>query len=316
MTLFWIAIFIISLLVMLRGGEWFLDGAEKIGRFIGLSSFIIGATIVAIGTSLPELISGIFATLQGATDIVTGNVIGSNIANILLVMGVSAVIGRRLSIQKDLADLDLPLLAITTGLFVLIVWDRIITSPEALILLVGQIVYIAYTLMHKDELAVTEEDVLLPSENREKVSALEILLFVVGGVGLILGSRYLVESVIQLSAIWGIAPGVIAISAVALGTSLPELFVSVRAALKGKAEVAFGNIFGSNVFNMLAVAGIPALIRPLALDDKTFAIGLPFLIVSTLLFIFSGLSRKMHIWEGLFFVLIYIFFTGKLFGFL
>lgn len=324
----WIIVFFVSLAVMLRGGDWFLNSAEKIGLAIGLTPFVVGVTIVATGTSLPELISSIFAVTQGATDIVAGNAIGSNIANILLVVGSSTLIARKMIIDKDLIDLDLPLLATTTALFIGIAWDRLITFPEAIILLIGHIIYFLYTIFYKEESPLVEDDLLLKDENGG-VTAIEKIdtpqkkvhlkmkdfgFLILGSAGLVFGSQYLVKSVISLSEIWGIATGVIAISAVAFGTSLPELLVSGMAAAKGKAEVALGNIFGSNVFNILVVVGIPALMKPLELDEKTFTVGLPFLIIATLLFIFSGISRKMHLWEGCFYLLIYVLFIVKLFG--
>lgn len=311
MTFMWILVFIVSLAAMLRGGDYFIDGAEKIGLAFGLSPFVVGTTIVAAGTSFPELLAGLFAIGQGAQEIVLGNVIGSNIANILLVLGVAAVFGKALTIKKDISNLDLPLLAITTGLFIFIVWDGVITFPEAIILLLGQVVYFLYTFYHREDVDINEMKPL-----RVKMSTKDILLFIGGGLGLILGARFLITSVISLSEIWNIGTGVIAISAIAFGTSLPELIVSVRAALAGKGALAFGNIFGSNVFNIFIVAGIPALITPLTADEQTMAIGLPFLVLATLLFLFSGLSRRLYIWEGLLFLLIYILFIGKLFGFL
>jgi cation:H+ antiporter len=328
MTIIWILVFFVSLAVMLKGAEWFLTSAEKIGLVMGLTPFIVGITIVATGTSLPELISSLFAVGQGATDIVAGNVIGSNIANILLVVGISSIIARKMSVDKDLINLDIPLLATTTGLFVAIAWDKLITLPEAIILLVGHVIYFLYTIYYKEDSHLSSEDILIKEEAPEqqalekigekktKLHAKDIVFLILGIAGLIFGSQYLVESVIHLSEIWGIATGVIAISAVALGTSLPELLVSALAAARGNAEVALGNIFGSNIFNILVVIGIPALIKPLEIDHQTFTIGLPFLIIATLLFIFSGISRKIYVWEGAFFLLIYVLFIGKLFGIL
>lgn len=131
-------------------------------------------------------------------------------------------------------------------------------------------------------------------------------------IGLAIGANYTIESVLKLSELLKISTSLIAITAIAIGTSLPELVVSVRAALKKKYEIALGNVFGSNVFNILLVAGIPAMIRPLVVDDLTFFIGLPFLVIATLLFIISGISRRIHIWEGAMYLLIYILFIAKL----
>lgn len=313
---------------MVKGADWFLSGAERIGLAAGLSPFIVGVTIVAAGTSLPELISSLFALGQGATEIVAANAIGSNIANILLIIGISSLIGKKLIIDKDLINLDLPLLATTTGLFLAVAWDKSITRPEAIILVLAYVIYFLYTLFYKESSAITEDDLALESKKTEHalekldstsqkqtITFKEIAFLILGALGLIFGAQYLIESVINLSAIWSIAPGVIAITAIAFGTSLPELLVSGLAAYRGKTEVAIGNVLGSNVFNLLLVVGIPGIIQPLTLDTQTFTLGLPFLIISTVLFIFAGISRKIHLWEGSLFLLIYILFIGKLFGF-
>lgn len=330
MTWIWITVFIVSLTVMLKGADWFLNSAERIGLAIGLSPFIIGVTIIAAGTSLPELISSLFAVFQGVPEIVAANVVGSNIANILLVIGVSGIIGKKLFIDKDIIDLDLPLLATTTALFLVMAIDGVITLPEGIILLVGAVIYILYTLVYKEVEPLTVENVMLRKEVPSEKKALEPLvkdpqarpsfilkdigLLILGISGLVLGSKFLIDAVIQLSTIWNVATGVIAVSAIALGTSLPELLVSSLAAWRGNAEVAIGNIFGSNAFNLLVVIGIPALFTNLPIDEKTLSLGLLFLVVSTFLFIISGISRKIHRWEGAFFILIYIVFIAKLFG--
>lgn len=312
MTLFWIGLFIISVMVLVKGAGWFLASSEKIGLAAGLSRFVVGVVIVGLGTSLPELISGLAAVFQGAPEIVAANAIGSNIANILLVAGFAAVIARRLVTTKNLIDLELPLLATSTVLFIGAAWDKVVTFPEAIILVTTYIIYLLYTMIEgrkEGEKEVEEE-----KRNRPKVSKKDILFLLMGVLGLVFGSKYLIDSVINLSEILNIATGAIALAAVAIGTSLPELVVSTKAALKGKSEVALGNIFGSNAFNLLMVVGVPALFTRLPLDSQTFVIGVPVLIVVTILFIISGISQRMYLWEGAMYLMIYIFFIGKLFA--
>jgi cation:H+ antiporter len=135
-----------------------------------------------------------------------------------------------------------------------------------------------------------------------------------GLIGLVLGAKYLIDALIAISAMLNIGTGVIAITAVAIGTSLPELLVSAKAALQKKSEVALGNIFGSNIFNALVVTGIPGLFGTLHLSNETYYIGVPMLVISTLLFIISGISRRIHMWEGTFFLILYILFMAKLFN--
>ncbi|MBU3964537.1 calcium/sodium antiporter [Patescibacteria group bacterium] len=330
MLFFWIIIFIVSLCVMVKGADWLLKSAEKIGLSLGISPFIIGVTIVGIGTSFPELISSIVAVFKGVTEIVPANAIGSNIANILLIVGISAVIGKRLVITKSLIDLDLPLLAISTVIFLGAAWDQKITLIESLFLVFSYGIYLLYTFLHKEE-ATDEIYEVLPGRadrrglhlkeskkksllKRPKIGSKDFIILIIGIIGLAFGAKYLIDSVIKLSELLNIGAGVISLAAVALGTSLPELLVSAKAAWQKKSEVALGNIFGSNVFNILVVVGLPGLFRTIHLDAQTFSLGLPVLIVATFLFIISGISRRIHIWEGAMYLVVYVFFIGKLFG--
>jgi cation:H+ antiporter len=329
MLFFWIIIFIVSLIVLVKGADWLLQSAEKIGLALGISPFIIGVTIVGLGTSFPELVSAMMAVFRGVTEIVPASAVGSNIANILLVIGISAVVGKRLLIHKSLIDLDLPLLAISTVLFLGIAWDKQITFIEALLLLLAYSIYLLYSFLYREE--ETEEIYeVLPArierrklqsqkiakkktEKRPKIGVKDFLILGTGIISLVFGAKYLIDSVIKLSEILGIGAGVISLAAVAFGTSLPELLVSVKAALQKKSELALGNVFGSNVFNLLVVVGVPGLFKTLQIDEKTFYLGLPVLTAATFLFIISGISRRIHIWEGAMYLLVYIFFIGKLF---
>jgi cation:H+ antiporter len=329
MLIFWIVVFIVSLVALVKGADWLIASSEKIGLAIGLSPFIVGVTIVGIGTSFPELISSFAAAIKGVPDVVAANAIGSNIANILLIVGVSAVIGRRLVVTKSLIDLDLPLLAIGTVLLLGIVWDKQITFGESILMLITYIVYLLYTILHKDTEDSEEISEILPSRQerrkhiashknvqfvRPKLALKDFIMLIVGIVGLVLGAKYLIDALVNLSTILNIATGVIAITAVAVGTSLPELLVSAKAAFQKKSEIALGNIFGSNVFNALVVIGLPGLFHILPVDNQTFAIGVPTMALATLLFVISGISRRIHMWEGAFYLSVYILFVAKLFN--
>ena len=329
MLILWIVIFLVSLAALVKGADWLIASAEKIGLALGLSPFIVGVTIVGVGTSFPELISSFVATFKGVTDVVAANAIGSNIANILLIVGVSAVIGRRLIVTKSLIDLDLPLLAIGTVLVLGIVWDKQITFGESLLMLVTYGIYLLYTILHKDTEDTEEIVEVLPSRQerrkhivahkkegfiRPKLVAKDFILLIVGILSLVFGAKYLIDALVNLSTILNIATGVIAITAVAVGTSLPELLVSAKAAFQKKSEVALGNIFGSNVFNALVVIGLPGLFKTLSVDSQTFAIGVPTMALATLLFVISGISRRIHMWEGAFYLSVYILFIAKLFN--
>ena len=289
---------------------------------------------MGLGTSFPELISSIIAAFKGVTEIIPANAIGSNIANILLIVGISAIVGRKLVVTKSLIDLDLPLLAISTVLFLNIAWDQQITFFEALLLVLAYCIYLLYTVLHKESEDIGEEGVLpsrierrghkvkprsqkeVKKEAKPKIKLVDIVLLIVGIISLFFGAKYLIDSVVKLSEILKIGVGAISLVAVAIGTSLPELLVSAKAAWNRKPEVALGNIFGSNVFNILIVVGIPGLFRKIMIDEQTFALGMPVLTAATFLFIISGISRRIHIWEGAMYLTVYLFFVGKLFGLL
>ncbi len=331
----WSLVFIISLVLLVKGADWFVENSEKIGLALKVSPFIIGITIVGLGTSLPELASCLAAVFKGSTEIVVANVVGSNIANIFLIVGLSALATKSfLAVRRSLIDIDLPLLASVTALFGFILWDGIIYRSEGFLLLFAFMIYLSYTFFQRgdkseelslEEVARGEIFEVLPSrvERRrvrvkkvaqEKVNFKVFLFLIVGVVFLIVGANYLIDSVLKLAEILKIGASIITILGVAVGTSLPELVVSVRAALQKKYEISLGNIFGSNVFNALTVVGLPAIITPLLVDDVTFTVGFPFMVLATFLLVVSGISRRISFWEGSMFLIIYILFVIKLFG--
>lgn len=312
MLIFWIIVFLFSLAAVVKGADWLLTSSEKIGLALGLTPFIVGVVIVGAGTSLPELASSLIAVFEGANDIAVANTVGSNIFNILIIAGASAVVAKKLAVTKDIVDLDIPLIFISTVLLLIMTYDKNVNFAEAIFLLVGYGIYLAYTLLYHDER--NSDEVKQKKSSRPRIRAKDILLLILGFTALILGAKFIVRSVVELASLLDIAAGVIAVTAVAAGTSLPELMVSVKAGLQKKADLALGNIFGSNVFNAFVVIGIPGLFADLTVDEKTYAIGLPVLIITTLLFAISGISKRLHIWEGLFYILLYVLFTVKLFG--
>jgi len=307
----WIGVFIVAMAVMLKGADWFLVSSEKIGRILGLSSFIIGAVIVGLGTSLPELAVALFALIDGAEDIIISNAVGSNISNILLIIGITAIVARQLVISKNLIDIDLPMLVASTVIFIAVVWDGQVVFGEAVILISSYVIYFLYTIFAEDDSDGDKSS----KKSKEKISGTLIFMLVLSAGALILGAKYLIESVVHIAGFFNVKSALISITAVAIGTSLPELIVSTKAALAGKADLAIGNIFGSNSFNILIVVGVPALFTHLQVDPITFKIGIPVMAAATFLFLVSGVSRKIHLWEGAMFIMFYIFFIGKLFGF-
>lgn len=330
MLWFWILVFIASVALLVKSADWVVDSAEEIALAFKIAPFIVGVALVALGTSLPELVAVLTAAFKGNTAFVVDTAFGSNIATILLVVGVAAVAGRKLIIKRSLIDLDAPLLSVSTILILFMILDKKVVFTEGVLLMVAFLVYLLYTFFRREgQQQQEEEEEELPSrverrqaksykepsekEEEYKVTFKTILFLILGGAGLVIGSNYIVESVEKLSLLLGISASFITITAVAIGTSLPELAVSMRAAIKKKYEMALGNVFGSNVFTIFLIIGVPALFKDLAVDPVTFTIGAPYLVVATLLFVFSGISRKIHIWEGLMYLLIYILFVIQFF---
>lgn len=332
MGAFGIFLFVLSLSALLKGADWLIESAEKIGLKMGLSSFIVGALIVGLGTSLPELSTSIVAVWEGETTIVTANVVGSNIANVLLVLGIPVVFARRLVMTKNLLELDLPIFTASTLIFLAVALDGTINPAESVFLLLTYGVYFLYTIFHRegDEEESPEEawrylpsilrgklQVLVShfseSDGSVKVGFIDVAKLFVGAALLAFGARYLIMSLLSVSDFFHVAPSIVSITAVAIGTSLPELLVSLKAVNRGHSDMAMGNVFGSNIFNSLLVVGIPGLISPLILDTQTLLVGLPFMVGTTFLLVLSGMSQKIYAWEGVLFLIIYGLFVAKLF---
>ncbi|PID83230.1 hypothetical protein CSB11_02730 [Candidatus Campbellbacteria bacterium] len=318
-----VGIFLVSMVGLVKGSDFLLEGAERIGRYFKLPAFVIGALIVGVGTSLPELASSFVAAMDGKTGIVAANVVGSNVANILLVAGFAAILGGVIQTTKNLTNIEIPLLVISTSLFLFVAYDGTVSFAEAFIIFITFIVYIAYLLNNKkfltedDKIREAADEKKQAKENKEEVvTKLEVRDFALllgGGVLLALGANYLIDSVVAMSEKFDVAEDVISMSAVAIGTSLPEILVSTKAVFRGKTDLAFGNVFGSNVFNILMITGIVGLYKNIKLDEITLQIGLPFLAITTLIFYISAQTKKIYIWEGLMFLIFYTFFALKMF---
>ncbi len=304
--LFWLGVFILSLLVLIKSSDYFTDLSRKFAVILGVPSFIIGITIVAIGTSIPELFTSIIATLNGASDIVPGNVIGSNIANILLILGFCAILNKNLKIHEDLVSVHLPLLVGSAILLFFMLMDSIFTWKEGILLIAG---YIIYILFSREELNNSK------TERKEKLKILDIFLYIICIIFIYLGAKYTVGSVIELSKMLNIGEELIAATAVAFGTSLPELMVSIQAIRKKDIGLSVGNVLGSNLFNTFVVMSVPSFISPIIIPISITTFILPFMLAITILYFFVSQNKEISKWEGLMMILLYLFFIGMTFGF-
>ncbi len=308
--LIWILVFVVSLIVLIKFSDIFTETAGKIGVSLGFSPFIVGVTIVAIGTSLPELVSSIFAVYQGATEIVASNVIGSNVANIFLIIGVATLLSSPLKITYNLLDVDLPLFVGSAFLLYFTLSDGDFSFGEAILCILAYLIHLTYTIR-----CGQVETPEMPSDGSTQSSYLfkQIIVLLICTACMFLGANFTIQSIIKIADILGIGKELIAISAVALGTSLPELAVTFSASRRGDAEVAIGNVLGSNIFNSLIVMGVPGLFEDLIIPDIIIRDGLPMLLASTLLFFFVTQDKKVTKWEGWLFFVLYAWFIGNLF---
>jgi cation:H+ antiporter len=300
-----LGLFIVSLAVLLKAADYFIDSAEEIGLSFGISPFIIGVTIVAFGTSLPELATSIASIFKGESSIVVGNVVGSNITNIALVLGIAVVWVGTLKVPKNIWNIDLPFLLASAFFLWFVLQDQKFSFLEALLFLAGMIIFLVYSL---------RSDVDSGDEQfRGKPSLKTYLTLVVAGVFVWLSADFTITAISALSLHMGISPDVIALSMVALGTSLPEVIVSLKAARKGKSSIAIGNVLGSNIFNTYAVMAIPSFFGELVIPDSVVSFSLPFMIMMTILFAVMSVSRNITRWEGLVLLMLYTFYIVELF---
>lgn len=310
--LLWVLVLIVSLFVLIRAAHYFNESAEKIGVSFGISPFVIGVLLLAIGTSLPELISSIAAMQKNASEIVPGNVIGSNITNIFLILGISAALARKpIRIGFDLISVDIHFLLGSTLFISITCLDGSFNIYEGILCLIAFVIYLSY--LRSGSRPQLELEVI-PKVPLGKEKLKYYLMFPISIVFLYLGGDWSIEATIRISDELGIGREIIAASAVALGTSLPELFVCIDAFKKDKAALAAGNIIGSCIFNAFAIMGISSLFGEITVAKNIVDISIPFVIIASLLLIIIARDKKINRWEGLLFILFYVIFLVKLFG--
>ncbi len=253
-----IVLLCVGFFLLVKGADWFVDGACSIATRFHIPQLIIGLTIVAMGTSAPEAAVSLTAAAQGVADITIGNIVGSNILNVLLILGISAAI-IPLQVAKSTVCIEIPFMIFVTGLLFVLGLDGVISFVDGALLLLFFLGYLGYLLYmaRRNPAVETTAETAPPMGLRKAIGALVI------GLGMILlGSNLAVESASALARIFGLSERFIGLTIVALGTSLPELVTSVTAARKGSADIAIGNIVGSNIFNILFVVGLSGILVP------------------------------------------------------
>lgn len=286
-----IVLLLVGLGLVVYGSDILVDGASSVARKIGISEFVIGIIIVGFGTSCPELVVSVTGAIDGNSAVSLGNVTGSNIFNILMILGLTAIFSP-IAITKDNKTKDIPILLCITIFFCLIVLKGTINRLDAALFLAIFAIYLLYNFKAgKSEAAAIEEEVV----EKNYSTFLSILMIVGGLAGLIFGGKLFVNNAVTLAHALGASDKFIAVTILAVGTSLPELMTCVVAAAKKKGQLALGNIVGSNVFNILLILGISGLIHPL--DTSSFNyVDMGTIVASVLaLFIFANASKKSQL---------------------
>lgn len=306
---------IIGFALLIVGADLLVDGASGIAKKFHIPEIIIGLTIVSIGTSMPELFVSITSAIDGYSDMALGNVIGSNLSNLLLILGLSALI-RPVTFQKETRIYEIPMCLIFTIIFIIFCnTTDTISRPESIILLILFVIFIGYTIyMGKRE---SQKEIMeIKTEESKKTNTIKnILLVIIGIVGLKIGGDLSVNNAVKVAQYFNLSEKIISLTILAIGTSLPELVTSVTAAIKGNSDIAIGNIIGSNIFNMLLIIGVSSFIKPISFN-ASYNMDLSILVISTLilaLFPIIPPKNKMSRMNGLVYIILYAAYLGILF---
>jgi cation:H+ antiporter len=314
-------LFVLGVFLLVKSSDLFVVSASRLAKILGVSELVIGLTIVAIGTSLPEFASSVFASLHGNSGLVIGNIIGSNIANLALILGVSAIF-HSLRIEKRLFERECYVLIGVTFLFYIMMLDSLVSFADSLLLIFLFVVYMIFMFRFKgqfrelfkvnlyiEHLLSFRKFVHLMKENFKKILIGETLVLVISLAGLIFGANFLVDSSLRIAEIFGLTQTLIGLSLVALGTSLPELAVALVSLHKGFHNMLIGNVVGSNILNLLFVGGFASLVNSLVVSDFTLFVLGPFLItVSAIFLLFAWSDLQIKRAEGVVLVLLYFLF--------
>ncbi len=304
-------LFFVGFGALIKGADLLVDGASSVAKRLGVSTLVIGLTIVAFGTSAPELLVNMLASINGNTDIAIGNILGSNIANILLILGISAVI-YPLAVKKGTAWKEIPLAFLAVIVLAFMANDTLIdggsfsalTRIDGLILISFFIIFLYYVF------GISKAEPADAVETTPRMYSLLRSCFMIGGglLGLVIGGKWIVDGAVAIATGLGVSEALIGLTVVAVGTSLPELATSAVAAYKKDVDIAVGNVVGSNIFNIFWILGVSAIIRPLPFSPM-FASDLLMTVFATLLlfvFLFIGKRNILERWQGICFIVFYI----------
>ena len=301
-----IFLLIVGMVLLIKGADFFVEGASKIARMLKIPSLVIGLTLVSIGTSAPEFAVSLTASLQGANDLSFGNIVGSNIFNTFVVIGVSAIF-TPLVVTKNMQKYDLPILAgiyVLLALFAFVITPGTIQTWEACILFSLTIIYTIFLIYREKKESQPEEE----KEEKKRPWWLNLIFVIIGLAGIIIGGDFVVDGATEVAKALGMSEMLIGLTIVAVGTSLPELVTSIVAARKGENDIAVGNAIGSCIFNVVLILGFCSILEPANVNTHPFYalfdVGVMMLTV-VLLFIFSIKKREINKWHGIITIALY-----------
>ena len=303
---------ITGLFLLVKGADYLIEGSSNLGKLFKIKPLILGLTVIAIGTSLPELVVNIFSSIKGTTDISLGNIIGSNIANILLILGITALI-IKVKVRKKIVKKGIPFTLFLVLFLFLILNDSffngisILSRIDGIILLLILGVFLAFLFKHSKE-----DKELIPEELEPVKHSMPIILAMIFGglIGLTIGGKFVIDSAVEITKQLGASEFLISATILAFGTSLPELIVSIIAAMKKEVDFVVGNIIGSNIFNILLVLGVSSIINPIHFNP-IFNFDIIFLAVITswlLAFMYLGKKHQLERWNSILFLVLYVFY--------
>lgn len=318
--LIYIVLIIIGFGLLIKGADFLVDGSSNIAKRFHIPEIIIGLTIVSIGTSMPELFVSSTSSLNGSSDMALGNIIGSNLCNLLLILGLSTII-KPVKFQRETRLIEIPMCLIITIIFLIMCNTNLqISKVESIILIIMFAIFITYTIVMGKigEKFDNDEKIMEIKTEEKKVSMLKSIFYVILGViGLKIGGDITVDNAIEVARTFNISEKVISLTILAIGTSLPELVTSVTAAIKGNSDIAIGNIIGSNIFNILLIIGVSGVIAPLTYN-ATYNIQMAILILAMIvlaLFPMIPPKNEMSRVNGTIYFIMYIAYMGLLFVF-
>lgn len=304
---------ILGLALLVKGGDYLVDGSVAIAKRARLSEMVIGLTVVGFGTSMPELLVSAQSALMGNSGIAIGNVVGSNIANIALILGVTSII-HVIPAQKITLKIDLPFMLLSLVLFVAIAMTGYVGRVAGVIGVLMLICFVSYQVRQsrKAEAALAKENPEAHDEAEPMALWKAMLLVIVSFLAMVFGANILVEGASNIARLLGVTDRVIGLTIVAIGTSLPELFSSVMAAVKGKTDMAIGNIIGSVTFNILCVIGVSSIITPIMATNIGFAFDYALMVIlGVMLWLFLRTKHELERWEGVVLTIIFIAYLAK-----